>query len=488
MTAVLHVTASGTQLWQKQGVAWVAFDGPAKGPVWIVADLAEEAFHEVPVPRVFGRDRTGFLNRQLTTRFPDTPYKTALPPATQTGLMNRLAPPRQTLLGLDAAERVAAAISSVTAPVAGVWSTSMLMAQAAGQKRMPSDLFIVLRDVTGLRIVYVKGGVPVISRLVLDAPLPSDQVTEIVRTLRHLENTKVLDRTDKPRPIVIIGDSEGFSDLLSNEKMQLLALPSGKSKVGTNDWREVLFELVVKSPSGQLAPMSARTAFVASRWQRAAFIAGALSFSLAVAFAGSILLTITDDRAALTLKRSNVQRQQTALDNLERQIAAIGVNPDWVHQAVTLDQQEILAAPSLVKHLVMVAELLAKQDDLRLERFDWRVTQPRKASCDGKSVESNVPETTSEPGKALTAAMLVELTLQITLPQGLSDRARLQTITAIASAIGKLDGVTVLMDPAKEIAQATLRGGGASQGAGEKQAVWCMTLAGQVALPASGKS
>ena len=173
---------------------------------------------------------------------------------------------------------------------------------------------------------------------------------------------------------------------------------------------------------------------------------------------------------------------------MERQIAAIGVNPDWVHQAVTLDQQEILAAPSLVKHLVMVAELLAKQDDLRLERFDWRVTQPGKASCDGKPVESNVPETTSEPGKAPTAAMLVELTLQITLPQGLSDRARLQTMTAIASAIGKLDGVTVLMDPAKEIAQATLRGGGASQGAGEKQAVWCMTLAGQVALPASGKS
>jgi hypothetical protein len=245
--------------------------------------------------------------------------------------------------------------------------------------------------------------------------------------------------------------------------------------------------LVVKSPSGQLAPLSARTTFVASRWQRAAFIAGALSFSMAVAFAGSILLTITDDRTALSLRQSNVQRQQTALDNLERQIAAIGVNPEWVHQAVTLDQQEILAAPSLVKHLVMVAELLDKQDNLRLERFDWRVTQPGKASCDGKPVESTVPETAPEPGKA-PAAMMVELTLQITLPQGLNDRARLQTMTAIASAIGKLEGVSVLMDPAKEIAQATLRGGGAAQGAGEKQAVWCMTLAGPVARPTSEKS
>ena len=60
MKAVLHVSASGTQLWQKQGVTWAAIDGPAKKPVWIVADLAEEAFHEVPVPRVFGRDRVGF--------------------------------------------------------------------------------------------------------------------------------------------------------------------------------------------------------------------------------------------------------------------------------------------------------------------------------------------------------------------------------------------------------------------------------------------
>ena len=488
MKAVLHLTASGTRLWQKQGITWVAIEGPTVGPVWIVADLAEEAFHEVPVPRVFGRDRTGFLNRQLTTRFPDTPYKTALPAATQSGLMNRLAPPRQTLLGLDAAERVTAALSSVTAPLAGVWSTSMLMAQAAGQKGMPSDLFIVLRDVAGLRIVYVKGGVPVISRLVLDAPLPSDQVTEIVRTLRHLENTKVLDRTDKPRPIVIIGDSDGFADLLSTEKMQLLALPSAKTSVGSGDWHGVLFDLVVKSPSGQLAPLSARTAFVASRWQRAAFIAGALSFGLAVAFAGSVLLNITDDRAALTLKQSNVQRQQTALDNLERQIAAVGVSPDWVHQAVTLDQQEIQAAPSLVKHLVKVAELLAKQDNLRLERFDWRITQPGKSSCDGKPLESNVPETTSEPSKAPVASMIVELTLQITLPQGLNDRARLQTMTAIASAIGKLEGVSVLLDPAKEIAQATLRGGGTAQGAGEKQAVWCMTLPGPVAAPPSGKT
>jgi hypothetical protein len=487
MKAVLHVTASGTQLWQKQGLTWAAIDGPAKAPVWIVADLAEEAFHEVPVPRVFGRDRAGFLNRQLATRFPDTPYKTALPAATQTGLINRLAPPRQTLLGLDAAERMTAAIRSVTAPVAGVWSTSMLMAQLASQKRLPPDLFIVRRDAVGLRIVYVKGGVPVISRLVLDAPLPSDQVTEIVRTLRHLENTKVLERTEKPRPIVVIGDSNGFAELLSNEKMQLLALPSAKSTAGSDDWHGVLFDLVVKSPSGQLAPLSARTAFVASRWQRAAFIAGALSFSLAVAFAGSVLLNISDDQAALTLKQSNVQRQQTALDNLERQIAAIGVSPDWVHQAVTLDQQEILAAPSLVKHLVMVAELLAKQDNLRLERFDWGITQAGKASCDGKAMASNVQEAAPEPGKAPVASMVVELTLQITLPQGLSDKARQQTMTAIANAIGKLEGVNVLLDPAKEIAQATLRGGGTGQSAGEKQAVWCMTLAEPLAAPPGGK-
>ena len=487
MTVVLHVTASGTQLWQKQGAAWVAFDAPPRGTVWIVADLAEEAFYEVPVPRVFGRDRTGFLNRQLSTRFPDTPFKTALPPAPQTGLMNRLAPPRQTLLGLDAAERVTAAIRSVTAPVAGVWSVSMLMAQLANQKRMPSDLFVVLRDAAGLRIVYVKGGVPVISRLILDATLPIDQVAEIVRTLRHLENTKVLERSDKPRPIVVIGESDGFADLLSNEKMHLLPLPSGKSKVGTDNWRPDLFEMVIKSPSGQLAPMSNRTAFVASRWQRGAFIIGALSFGLAVAFAGSILLAITDDRAALTLKQSNVQRQQTDLGSLERQIAAIGINPEWVHQAVNLDQQEILAAPSLVKHLVMVADLLAKQDNLRLERFDWRITQPERVSCAGKPVASNVPGAAPEPGKAPGASMMVELTLQIALPEGQSDKGRRQTMTAIASAIGQLEGVSVWLDPAREIDQTPLRGGGTAQGAAEKQAAWCITLVGPVAATPSGK-
>ena len=79
LKTLLHLAPDGAQLWQKTKGQWLPLDRAHRGSVWIVTDMAEETISEIKVPRLYGRDRAGFINRQLSSRFPETPYKLALP-------------------------------------------------------------------------------------------------------------------------------------------------------------------------------------------------------------------------------------------------------------------------------------------------------------------------------------------------------------------------------------------------------------------------
>ena len=137
MKTVLHLTYSGPQLWNKGRAGWQACDGPADGPVWVVTDLAEESFAEIQIPRIFGRDRQGFIARQLASRFPDTLFRTTLPAVPSGSFMDRIASPRLTLLGVDAAERINSSLDALPTPIAGVWAMSMLLALLASRRGCP---------------------------------------------------------------------------------------------------------------------------------------------------------------------------------------------------------------------------------------------------------------------------------------------------------------------------------------------------------------
>lgn len=482
MKTVLHLTTAASQLWSKDAHGWQPQVGPARGPVWVLTDLAEEAFAEVTIPRIFGRDRQAFVARQLAARFPDTRYRTMLAPAAGGGLMHRLAPPRQPMLGIDAAARIDAAVDSLSTPLVGVWATSLLLAQIGADKSLPKELFVVLPGQDALRIVVLKDRLPVLSRLVTGISRASERVSEIVRTLRHLENTRVLERGARRHGVLVLGDNAGMADLLAADQMDLLPW-SGQGGKQPQTWPDALFDLVVNAPAGQLAPLDKRTEFVATQVRAVAYGAALVCVLASLWASADNLSSMWSAQSQVAQARAQVQQLMAQGDEIDRKMIGFGVTAEVVRRAVALDVQEVANAPSLEAQMRQLGVAVGRFPGVHVTQLEWRVLPPGRAACPSAAANSGSPvqaTITSEPAPASDAepsARLVELSLDITLPESLREKAHLDTVAALSAAMRKIDGASLLRDPARDLAQAAMSGGGTSFDAGKSRS-WCLSLPG----------
>lgn len=471
MATVLHLTSTSSQFWcHSRGDGWRAVDEPPDGPVWVLADVAEENFAEIQIPRIFGRDRQAFIARQLANRFADTPFRTTLPIQSSGSVMERLAPPRQTLLGLDAARRINTALDALSNPVAGVWSMSMLLAHLGCTKNSPSDLFVVLPSAEDMRIVFVKNRTPVLGRLIPHVAQGADQAIEISRTLRHLENIRLLERTGGRYGVLVLGDTHGMTDILATEKLDLLPLPAPWVTSPPADWRFALFDLVLTSPAGQLAPLARRAPYLAARLRQPVYVSMALVVCLSAAFSLNNLRDSMALRSSQTLQDDRLRNLSTQLGEVEQKMARFSVPADLVRQAVLLQQTEISSAPSFATHLQQLGQAIGQQDAVRLKQLAWRIVPPGQPGCTGAAPPTAV--NAGEPQR------MVEISFDATLPAQLPARARAQSIAALSALLSRWEGVTLLQNPAQGLAQATLSGGSA-ESATEETLHWCLTLPGQ---------
>lgn len=478
MKTVLHLTSAGAQYWRKSHDGWQAHEGPPAGPVWVITDLPEETFAEIQIPRIFGRDRQNFVARQITNRFPDTPYRITLPVRPSGGLMDRIAPPRQTLLGLDAAPRINAALDALSVPLAGVWSTSMLLASIGCKRSLPPELFVVLPGLDALRIVVIKNRLPVLSRLIAGVTQPSDQVAEITRTLRHLENTRVLDRGVHRHCVLLLGDTQGAAALLAQEHLDLLPPPPPWVKQPPSDWRFALFDLALRAPVGQLAPLSRRTQFVAAQVRQAAYLAAALCLGAALWAANGSVRYILAGHSSRLHMQANAQALATQMGEVDHKLVQFGVTAQTVRSAVALDREEVSSAPSLSTQLQQLGVVIGQHEAVRLGQLSWSVLPPGRPACSGTSGAAAAPDASA--GTPLKR--LVEISFDVTLPDGLREKARAQTVASLSALLAKLDGATLVRDPAKGMDKAALSGGGGRAGT-DKAMSWCMTLPGTPMAP-----
>lgn len=474
MKTVLHLTPSGSQVWLKGRDGWRSHDGPPSGPVWVVTDLAEEAFAEIQIPRIFGRDRQNFITRQVAARFPDTAYRTTLPVKPGGGLMDRIAPPRQTLLGLDAAPRINLALDALSTPLAGVWSTSMLLATIACRKPLPAELFVVLPGPDALRVVVIKNRLPVLSRLIAGVTEPADQVAEITRTLRHLENTRVLDRSVHRHGVLVLGDAQGMATALAAEHLDLLTPPPPWANQPPGDWRFALFDLALKSPIGQLAPLSRRTQYVAAQLRQAAYLGAALSLGGALWAAGDNLRYIVAGQASRSQMQASAQALAVQMGEADQKMVGFGVAAETVRSAVALDREEISSAPSLSLQMQQIGSVIGQHETVRLGSFAWTVLPPGRPACSASA--AGTPEAPAG-AEAVAQQRLVEISFDITLPEDLREKARAQTVTSVSTLLAKIDGASLIRDPAKGLDKAALSGGGTRFGT-DKALSWCLTLPG----------
>jgi outer membrane murein-binding lipoprotein Lpp len=472
MKTLLYLNSLDRQLWTKSARNWENIAEKSSGTVWVVTDLAEESFSEIKTPRLFGRDRETFIARQLAGRYPDTPFRGSMTLTQEEGLLAKIIPTQHILFGVDGAQRLNAELDATTNPIAGLWPISVLMAQLGRDSALPADLFVVLPGPGSLRIVFLKNRTPVLTRLTSTANEVNAQVEEVVRTLRHLENTQVVPRGRQEHPVLLLAKTEEYKELLAAARFQLVGL-SRLDKNPPEDWRFPLFDLALKSPPGQVAPLERRVEYLSGRLSKVAFVLSVVIGIVGVAAASSNLLSIF-----VTIKESSrisgaVEELNRQVADLEQKISALGAEPATVRRAIALRDKEIANAPSMATHFKIIGEVLARDSGLRLRELKWNLHVPGSQPC--LRVGESVPTPTSaEPTAPENVDQKVEVRFELAVPSTYGPRDRALALRAISGGLTSVQAITLLQDANKDLASASLRGG---SGLGnEKKPVWCMTI------------
>jgi hypothetical protein len=488
MKTVLHITAAGNHWWQKARQGWVASAAPvpnSSSPVWVMTDLTEESVAEITVPRVFGADRSRFVERQLANRYPETEFRASLTPRSAGGLMDRLSPPRQSLAGIEPADRVKTALQDLSAPLAGVWSVSMLLTRLGQHSSLPVDLLIVHCQGSTLRIVYLKERAPVLTRLVNVSPNTSEQAAEIVRTLRHLENTRVVDRGWQRFAVLLLGGNEELAAALVNDRMDCVPLPSSWAALANPQSNDALFDMVCKSPPGQLAPITRRAGYLANNLSRAAMGVAGLGLLLAIWLAtGNIQSSIRSQR--------DRQQVETALGDLASQLAqvdksieAFGVSPDLIRNALAIDEREISSAPDMRADLMRLASAISAVPGARVKQLHWQVLADNAKLCAEEGVVTAVavadPTATGTTGETAPPQRKVELQISMQMPPDWGPRQLAQHAQSITRALAGLKGATIVRDPARTLRDGDIRVGITVADTQDLQ--WCASLAVPARIP-----
>ncbi len=470
MKTILYLGPNGHQWWGRDRHGWHQLNGETENPIWVITDLAEESFAEVEVPRLFGRDRTAFIERQLANRFPDTPYRSVLP-SHGGSLYERLAPRRQTFIGVAATGRLHAELDAIEAPIAGVWPISFLLASFCRNRHLPPELLVVLPRPDALRIVFIKNRTPLLTRLAPTPDEPAAQLEEISRTQRYLENTRLMQRGDHACPVLLLGNPDSFAGLPASA-LHLISPPPPWDAEAPTDWRFPLFQLALRSPPGQVAPLARRSDFVADQLRKGALAASAVGLVGGIAAASGNVSSIFDTLQQRTTVAATNQTLSARLAEVEQRIAGVGVAPEAVQRAIALDQEEIVSAPMLEPHLRFVADTLKKSPGLRLKHFEWHLLAASEKPC-AKAAPADPAQGQPAPGGATRA---VELTMEVRLPETYGPRDRALALRNLSNDLATNHDLRLVKDPAQELAQNVLQGGNLKEV--EENHTWCLSLPG----------
>jgi len=477
---ILHLSPDGDQYWQKAKGQWLNVEPPGRGSICVVTDMAEETLTDIPVPRLYGSDRAKFITRQLLSRFPETPYKTALPTGTQSGLLDRLAPLRQTLLAIEAKERIDQALDKVNAELVGIWSTSGLLARLGSTSAFPKNFFMVVPGKQSIRILFLKNRVPIISRLIREGGNGQLVAVEIIRTLRHLENTKVIERGGEQPPVLVLGNSEGVGKGLADERLQFIEAPKAHQQAVTSDFKFALFDLAMQSPPGQLAPLSRRTAHVATSLSRWAFAIAAGAAVLALWPLIGSYTSVRDDRALMVRSQATLADLSRKLRTTENAIAAYPVASELIKAALRIERDELRGAPAMPEQLGWISTALGVDPSLRLTKMEWSIETPGAVLCQKEPLTSAMPAPAAPPTLAASEAGLAlpgsQIRFDVLLPAGLTGKARVNLSAAVSDKLAKIPGVDLQQNPAIVPADSSLAGGSKPVDASSGPATWCLVV------------
>lgn len=474
MKTALLIDSSGSHYFQFRGGQWRHVEGSTrKDTLWVLVNLPEESLEVIDMPRLFGRDRSNFIDRRLAGAFPENTYRAAH--ILSGGLLK---PGKVMLTGLTTARDIAEVLDPLDTPVVGVWGIAALLTIMV-KRLVPSDILLALPSEHELRILVVKDRVPVLTRYVhRDGDSNADQ---ILLTRQYLENQRIFER-GKPPPVLFLGDASSIKTRLANVGLSLLPLSKEYLPKGEAGWLHPLFNQLVSSPSGQLAPLPLRARHLARNVRRTAY--GGLVASLVVVslYGQADLRTFVELQEREQALHTKAQWVSAERERLSTLIKASGADPELVRRATQFEAQEITAAPGAEAFLSLAAAAIAELPEARVKNLSFHLSPVGEGLCQNKDGgkqninQSGIVQPATGPDDATaTFRRHAEIQLTVMLPSALSPRAKIEACKRITAALQGMAGIKLLQDPAANARSSTLKGGA---GAGTDQAEdrWCMSV------------
>jgi hypothetical protein len=508
MAALMYLTASGASVWKQRGGAWVPAELQAGESLRVVTNLAEEALSDLAVPKLGPQDRARFIQRQLANRFPGNPFALAAPRTRG----RKFGAAHQGLAAIDPPDRLRAALAERGAELAGVYCSGLLLATLAAQaSRSPNVMAAAMTD-AGMRVVALIDGAAVLTRLVQGANTPEDQAGEILRTVRHLENTRLLERDGRPLDALLLGIHPDTAALLAQDRLRVVPPPRGQAPWNL-DVPTPLLDAVRRSPQLQMAAPSERMSHLLRRLRHAGWAACAAAAVAALALAWGLWGQGRSTRGSVAEFNAQLATIQAATAELDTQLAAQPLSPALLRELHLQYETQLGAVPPMWPDLEKLSRVIESESALRLARIQWRRLAAGEMACQSAGARgpgaapSTVPMAGTAPQgmAAMQAPMapmapmaatapeaadsavpppMLELSFQ-SQPDLLDLEQQIQRATALAQRLRQWPGAQVLASPLSVLREGELKGG-AGRSASEPPGLWCLSLTAPAHAAAPG--
>jgi hypothetical protein len=353
-----------------------------------------------------------------------------------------------------------------------------------------SNVILVMPSAHYLRILVLKEGIPVLTRCIHrygEASESDSDANEILRTRQHLENRRFFEHDAIP-PVLYLGDAAGAH--LTEAGISLLSLPGTLSPKGDAAHLHSLFELVVSSPRGQLAPLQLRARHLAENIRRAAFAGCALSLLAAVLFGQKDFRALIALHGREKILSTDLRQAAAESERLTRNISATGTDPALVRQATKFAALHMDAAPTPVSILQFTAASIADLPQVRIKSLTFRFPKSGEHYCQGHSVidvpllnrkidlplsAGSKPRDSGTDDAADAPQRFTELQFSILLTDNLAPAAQIEVRKRISAILKAGNGIQLMQDPAAFSLINTLKGGFGINTTSEEN-LWCMSI------------
>lgn len=480
MKTVLFINSTGAHYFRRAEGGWQQVESPdARERLWVIANLPEESLEICTFPFLIGRDRSNFLERRLNNSFPHSKYRSATVIAgglTGSGTA--------VLAGLATADLVINQIEHLDMSISGVWGAAMLLTLMARQHGL-SNAVLALPSAHHLRILALKDGLPALTRCVRRYSEDTDNghhsdISELLRTRQHLENQRVFEHEKFP-PVLYLGDAAALGEQFAAAGLTLLPLPDAFLPKGEAGNLHALFEFVVKSPRGQIAPLPVRARHLAETLRELSY------FGIGVSLLAIILFGQSDFRKLIDLHQRNrtlladLQLATGERNHLADNIVATGKNPELVRQATRFAALEMDSAPSAESIFQLAAAAIADLPQARIKTLSFRLPKANERFCRAQSaielplISGSKPDNAGAEGASGLPVRHAELQFTVLLPNDLSPAAQAELRKHISSTLNTQKGVQLMDDPAAFSLINTLKGGLGLEKQ-ESENIWCMSV------------